>query len=498
MLTIDQLKDRIGEVHDLGQALSLLHWDQETQMPRGAAEARARQISTLSGHLHRLATAKDIGEALRHFAADGKDLAEDDRLMVREALWDHDRATKLPEDFVREESELTSKAHFAWVDARKADDFDIFRPYLERIVDLCRRKADLYGFEGSPYNGLLAGYERGMTAEALKPLFAELATRQKNLIARIAASPRQPDRAWLDQKWPIDAQEAFSRAILEQMTFDFDHGRLDVAAHPFCTSFSCNDVRLTTRYSEDDLFSSLYSAMHEGGHGLYERGLDEHWNRTPLGDSVSLGIHESQSRMWENMIGRSRPFWKHNLPALKKAFPGMLDHVTVDQAYACANTVRPSLIRVEADECTYNLHIIIRFEIELELLEGRLAPKDIPELWNAKYKDYLGLDVPSNALGCLQDIHWSMGGLGYFPTYTLGNLYAAQLFEAILRDIPDLDDRIEAGDLKTLREWLRTQIHLPGRRMTAPQLIEKVTGQRPTHEPYMRYLETKFGQLYNL
>lgn len=498
MLSFNDAKARLHELDDIADALSIIHWDRETMMPRGAAESRGRQLATLSALHHRLATDKDLGAALRRYAEDGAGLSPDEQAMAREALWDYDRATKLPEDFVREEAELESKAHFAWVDARKADDYSLFRPLLAKLLDMARRKADLYGYEGSPYNGLFSNYERGMSTEAIRPMFALLAERQKDLIRRIVESPVQPDLAFLDGEWPIDAQEDFSRFVLGQMGFDFDHGRLDVAAHPFCTSFGVDDVRLTSRYDKSDLFSALFSAMHEGGHGLYERGLDPEWARTPLGRACSLGIHESQSRLWENMVGRSLPFWRRNLPELRKRFPGRLDAVGLEEFHFAINAVRPSLIRVEADECTYNLHIIIRFELEVAMVEGRLAVDDVPEAWNAKYKEYLGVDVPSDADGCLQDIHWSMGGMGYFSTYTLGNVYAAQIFEAVRRAIPDLDAQVEAGEMSALREWLRANIHMKGRRHLAPALVEEATGAAPSPEPYLRYLEDKFGALYQL
>lgn len=494
----ESVVERLQEVSYLGNAISVLHWDQETYMPEGAADVRGRQLAATSGILHRMATDQELGDDLRRLANDGVDLDSDQRKLVDEALYDYERSNKLPESFVKEIAEADSRGIIAWKKARKAKDFSLFADALAKNYELARRAADYYGYEGSVYNGLLENYERGMTAEMLKPLFAELATRQKDLVARIVASPSQPDESWLNREWPVDMQERFSRSVLEMMGFDFDHGRLDVAAHPFCTSFTANDVRLTSRYDTGLLFSSLYSAMHEGGHGLYERGLPSEWEGTPLAHSISLGVHESQSRLWENMIGRSRPFWHASIGMFRDAFAGMLDGVDAEKAYAASNAVRPSLIRVEADECTYNLHIIIRFEIEVAVLEGDLKPADIPGVWNEKYKEYLGVTPPDDSVGCLQDIHWSQGGIGYFPTYTLGNIYAAQFFEKMETDLPDLWAGVEAGDLAPVRGWLRENIHQVGRKFTAPELLKRVSGRDLTIEPYMKYLETKFGELYKL
>lgn len=494
---LTQLRERMGEMFDVGSALALLEWDMEVMMPPQAAEARGRHLATLSGLRHRLATAPEFGRLL-HELREAHDLGEDDRRLVAEALYDYERATRLPEAFVKELAEAQARGYNAWIEARRQSDFAMFRPHLEKIVELERRAADYYGFEGSPYNALLETYERGMRAEKLRPLFAELAERQSTLLHRIMASGNRPDLSWLDGAWSVDAQQSLSLRVLNDMGFELEAGRLDTAPHPFCTTFALRDVRLTTRYHPDQAFSALFTAMHEGGHGLYEQGFDPAYEGTPLSLAPSLGIHECNSRLWENIVGRSRAFWRHYLPVAREYFPEQLRDVTVDMIYPAVNRVEPTLIRVEADECTYNLHVIARFELEIDLIEGRLAVKDLPEAWNAKYKHYLGIDVPNDAQGCLQDVHWSHGLFGYFPTYTLGNLYSAQVYEVVEKEIPDIQDRIEAGHLRVLREWLRERIHLVGRRKTAPEIVQAISGREPESAPYLRYLETKFGELYGV
>ncbi len=495
---LDELRTRLEEIYDLKGITCLLEWDMEVLMPPKGAEARGRQMSTLAAIAHRRATDPALGTLLDELSDDDS-LLPDDKLMVAEAQHDFRRATCLPEAFVREQTEAHSNGYSTWTEARRANDFAAFKPALERNVELARRAADYFGYEQSPYDALLDHYERGMTAARLRALFGPLATSLKDLVARIASSPSKPDVSWLDgTTWNLPAQEKFSHRVLKDMGYDFDAGRLDVAPHPFCTNFDLADVRITSRYFEDMPFSSLQSAMHEGGHALYEQGFDPDYRGTPISDAPSLGIHECNSRMWENMIGRSLPFWRHYIGVFREHFPGQADAITADQAYAAVNQVAPSLIRVEADECTYNLHVIIRFEIECDLIEGRLAVGDLPDAWNAKYKEYLGIDVPNDANGCMQDVHWSAGLLGYFPTYTLGNLYAAQIFEKILADMPDLWANVESGKLLGLREWLREHIHLVGRRKMAPEIVETITGKAPDSAAFLRYLETKFGALYSL
>jgi carboxypeptidase Taq len=491
----ETLQERLGEVLDVQAAIALLHWDQEVYMPPKGAEARGRQLATLSALAHRLFTSEDVSRLLREAAEESLDA--DAARTVAEARYDYDHAVKLPEKFVQRFAGEQSKAYEVWVKARADADFARFAPHLETLVDLLRQKADYLGYEGSPYNALLEEYERGMTVEQLRGIFGVLAARQSGLVERIRNAP-QPSFPWLDQEWDEAAQWGITLHVLRDMGFDFDAGRQDKSVHPFTTNFDLQDVRITTRVQRRELFSALTGSIHEGGHALYEQGFRPEDRRTWLAQAPSLGIHESQSRMWENMIGRSLPFWRHYAPSLRAAYPGQLDAVTPEDLHRAINLVRPSFIRVEADECTYNLHIILRFEIELALIEGQVRVAEVPELWNHKIRQYLGLDVPNDALGCLQDIHWSHGSMGYFPTYALGNLYAAQLFEKIESDVPALWVQVAAGDFTALRDWLREHVHRAGRRKTAPEIVRDATGRAPGPEAFLRYLENKYSALYGI
>lgn len=493
-----QLKQKIGEVKDINNATALLHWDQEVYMPPKGAAARGQQLATLSSLAHRLFTDPEMGRRLQELDEEKDKLSEDEAKLVSETLYDYQRATKLPESFVHVFSIEQSKAYEAWVKARKESKFSLFQPHLEKIVQLLRQKADLMGYEGTPYNALLEDYERGTRAEALKDLFKQLAAEQSALVEEIVNSPNQPETKWVDRTWDPQKQWEFTMRVVKDLGYDMEAGRQDISVHPFSTSFDVQDVRITTRLNEKELFSALTGSIHETGHALYEQGLRPEDSRTTLGEAISLGIHESQSRMWENMIGRSLPFWKHYTQPLQAVFPEPLAEITAEKIYRAINRVQPSFIRVEADECTYNLHVILRFEIEMALFGGQIHVEQVPELWNVKMKDYLGLDVPNDAMGCLQDIHWSHGSLGYFPTYTLGNLYAAQMFEKIVQDMPDLWGQVEQGQFSGLLGWLREKVHRVGRRMTAPELIQSVTGKQLSSEPYLRYLRTKYGELYGL
>ena len=490
---IADLREKLGEISDLNSAIALLQWDQEVYMPPKAAKGRGQQMATLSSLRHRFFTAPELGDALKELNDVSHLLDPDDAKLVEETLIDYTRAQKLPESFVREFAEAQSDAYGSWVDARKASSFEQFKPQLKRLVDLLRQRADYFGYEGSPYNALLDEYERGLTVDILTPVFTDLAKRQSDLVARVAAKPKIHDLAWLEQEWSEDAQWNFSMEVLRDLGYDFDAGRQDRSVHPFTTNFDLYDVRITTRVNKRELFSCLTGSIHECGHALYEQGFQDRDRRTCLAEAISLGIHESQSRMWENIIGRSLPFWKHYGPKMRAHFPGQLEGVSPEQICAGLNQVAPSLIRVEADECTYNLHVILRFEIELALIEGAIEVEDVPAVWNEKVKQYLGLDVPSDAEGCLQDIHWSHGAMGYFPTYALGNLYASQMFEQITKDIPDIWAQVENGAFNGLLEWLRKHVHRVGRRKTAGELIEKISGAPLSAEPFMRYLETKYA-----
>jgi carboxypeptidase Taq len=496
--TLAELRKRLGEIADVQSAASLLSWDQETYMPKKAGPGRGEQLATLAGIAHRFFVSPELGALLDDLDAARDAISPADAKLVEVVRYEYARSMKLPEAFVQRFAQEQSRALEAWVRAREASDFQAFQPHFETLVDLSKEKAGYLGYEGSPYNALLDEFERGMTAEQLKVLFGELASQQSALVARIMESPNQPDTSWLTGEWDEQPQWDFTLRVLGDMGFDLEAGRQDKSVHPFTANFDVYDVRLTTRLSRTDLFSALMGSIHEGGHGLYIQGHDPADRRTPLLEGASLGMHESQSRMWENVIGRSLPFWCHYVPLLRDAFPGRLDGVTPEQVHRTVNRVQPSLIRVEADECTYNLHIILRFEIEVALMEGDISVAQVPEAWNAKMKEYLGLDVPDDTHGCLQDIHWSHGAIGYFPTYALGNLYAAQIGETMEKEMPGLWEDVAIGQFGELLAWLRENIHRHGRRKLAGEIVRDITGEDPSPAPYLRYLESKFSKLYAL
>ncbi len=494
---MEALEGRIAQIRDLQHAAALLQWDQEVHMPPKGAPARGRQLATLSALAHRLLVAGETRKLMEKAESGSATFEKDAQTHLREIRYEYDRATRLPEAFVQHLAEVRSNAYHAWVDARAHNAFETFRPHLEKIVDLMRAQAEYIGYEESPYDALLEEYERGMTAAQLRPIFGTLGERQRTLVRAVGAAP-PPDTAWLAGEWDVERQWAFTMEVLRDLGYDLEAGRQDRSVHPFTTSFDLYDVRITTRFDPHDPFSALMGTIHECGHALYEQGFRPEDQLKLLGDAPGLGIHESQSRLWENVIGRSLPFWEHYLPRLQEHFPGQLAGRTAEDIYRAVNRVAPSFIRVEADECTYNLHVILRFELEVELIEGRLQVADVPEAWNAKVKDYLGLDVPDDAHGCLQDIHWSHASFGYFPTYTLGNLYAAQLCNQIEADLPGLWEDVRAGRFGPLLAWLRTHVHEVGRRKLGPAIVEAAAGAAPSPEPYLQYLESKYRALYGL
>ncbi len=491
----------LREVATITSAQALLSWDQETMMPPRGAAFRATQLATLSGLVHDRSTSPELGEMISAAEAD-PDVQADEALAasVREMRRDYDRAVRLPGSLVREMTEAFALGMEAWRSARERNDFAAFLPHLEKTVDLNRRAAEAYGVPegGELYDALLEGYEPGMTAAEVDRVFSGLRADLAPLIHEIAEAATRPGDAFADRRLSIPDQQAFNRAVVERMGFDMEAGRLDVSTHPFCSGIAPGDTRLTSRYREDGFLDALSSTMHEGGHGMYEQGLPEQHFGAPLGEAAGLGIHESQSRMWENMVGRSRPFWEWALPQAKAAFPEQLGDVDLDAAFGAANVVQPTLIRVESDEATYNLHIMLRFDLERAMLKGDLAPADLPEAWNERIRSDLGIEVPDDRRGCLQDVHWSMGAIGYFPTYTLGNLYAAQLWAAAREELTDLDAGIAAGDFSPLLRWLRENIHQHGRRFPAPELCERVTQRPLSHDPLIGYLREKLTPLYGL
>lgn len=503
LATLEPLTNRLLEIRRIQSAASVLSWDQETYMPAGGGAARAEQIATLEGLAHEKLVSQEVETLLADWidpatgqAAAGWD--EPSRSLLRETWRDFSRAKKLPSAFVIRLSRECSLAQQAWVTAREESRFSKFLPSLRTIISLKREEADYLGYRNSPYDALLDTYEPGATIGQLAPLFTELRERLVVLLRKVQASGVAVDDTCLHQRFDQAKQIEFGRLVLVAMGYDFERGRLDLSAHPFTTSFHPTDVRVTTRVFEKDLPSCLFSCIHEGGHGLYDQGLDPRYYGSPLGESVSLGIHESQSRLWENCVGRSRAFWHCFYPILQQTFPQQLATVPLDLFYAAINRASPSLIRVEADELTYNLHIMLRVEIEQALIENRVQPDDLPELWNEKMQSYLGIVPEQDAEGVLQDVHWSMGAFGYFPTYTLGNLYAVQFFEQAKQELPQLEEHIAAGQLVPLRRWLEQKIHRWGRMFTPDHLARRVTGKGVSPEPFLHYLEGKYRELYQL
>jgi carboxypeptidase Taq len=501
--TYDELIGLVKEANLVHSTENLLWWDQEAMMPSKGVAFRSRQFAQLASIHHRMITDPRVGDLISACEADGQLMADPigpPAVNVREVRRRYDRQTKVPEELVCELAEVTSLAQHEWAEARKDSDFARFRPWLEKIVDLTKRKAECFGWPdgGEPWDALAEDYELGCTAAGVEAVFAPLRERLTTLVSDLMGSATPPDNAFNEQELPIEQQEKFVRFVSEQIGFDYSRGRLDRSTHPFCSGTHCNDVRITTRFHEDNVNDALGSTMHESGHGIYEQGLPAEHIGTPRGDSVSLGIHESQSRMWENQVGRSRSFWIWCQPKLQEFFGSATARLDVNTVYGGANIVRPDFIRVEADEATYNLHIMVRFEIERALMTGDLAAADIPGVWNERYTAFLGLEVPDDRRGCLQDIHWSGGSIGYFPTYTLGNLYAAQFFEKALEDMPDLLDQFEQGEFGGLKDWLNRAIHSRGQQYRAAELCEHVTGKPLSADPLLRHLEGKLKPLYAL
>lgn len=482
---------------------AILSWDQEVFMPPQGVAYRAQQLSQLARMHHETFTDPRVGDLLAACEEDAA-LNSDPRSVaavnVREIRHDYDRQTRLPASLVAEEAELASLGQHSWAEARKNSDFSQFAPMLGRIVELLRRKAECYGWPegGEPWDALAEDYEPGCTAADVERVFVPLRDRLQALIHEITGSSRKPSNAFNERPLAIAEQQRFVQFVAKAIGFDFSRGRLDVSTHPFCSGTHGNDVRLTTRFHEMNVNDALGSTMHEAGHGIYEQGLLVEHVGTPMGTAVSLGIHESQSRMWENQVGRSVAFWRWCYPKLGEYFGKGTDGLSFDDVYGAVNIVKPDFIRVEADEATYNMHIMVRFEIERAIMRGDIDVADIPAIWNERYKDYLGLDVPNDAKGCLQDIHWSMVAMGYFPTYTLGNLYSAQLFEAALDAIPDLYAQFERGEFTALRTWLNTNVHAHGRRYRAADLCEHVTGKPLSADPLLRHLEGKLRPIYGI
>lgn len=497
---LDQLKTRLGEIHDLHRANSVLGWDQQTYMPGGGSHARAEQSATLQKISHELFTADETGRLIDAAAreTDRLDPDSDDARLISVTRRDYHKARKVPADLVAEIARVTGQAVDVWTQARVQSDWKPFEPYLQKIVDLNRKLADTLGYPEKPYDALLDQFEPDMKTSQVQAVFNSIKPDLIELVRQIAAKADVAGDAVLRREYDEQQQWNFGLDVIKRYGYDFTRGRQDRSVHPFTTSFSIGDVRITTRVERNFLSPALFGTLHECGHALYEQGINPELERTPLADGASLGMHESQSRMWENLVGRSRPFWQFFFPKLQATFPTQLADQTLESFYRAANTVSPSLVRVEADEVTYGLHIMLRFELENEMIEGRLKIADVPEAWNAKMQDFLGITPPTTALGALQDIHWSGGMIGYFPTYQLGNLISLQLWDKINADIPDLTEQITRGEFGALLMWLRTNLHQHGRKFTSVELLQRITGGGLNPAPYLKYLKAKFGDVYGL
>lgn len=496
----DQLCRHARETALLTAAESALGWDERCLLPVEGAEFRAEQVTLLAGMIHQRRTDPRMGEWLEQLSdsALAQDPHSDVGTTVRRLKREFDKRSKLPQALVEELTRTASLAQHAWQEARANSDFAAFRPHLEKTFQLKREQAAAVGYPECPYDALLDDFEPGEVASQVASVLAGLRSALVPLVAEIAQSGRRPDLRVLTRHYPMATQEWFGRTAASRIGFDFRRGRLDTTIHPFCSSLGPHDCRITTRYDAHFFPTAFFGILHEAGHGIYDQGLRTDLYGLPPAEAVSLGIHESQSRLWENLVGRSRAFWEYFYPLAQQAFPEALAHAEFDTFYFAINDVRPSLIRVEADEATYNLHILIRFELEQALLDDELSVGDLPAAWNAKYRDYLGIVPGNDADGVLQDIHWSAGLVGYFPTYSLGNLYAAQLFEQANADLGGLAGQFARGEFQPLREWLLEKVHVQGQRFTAAELVERVTGKPLSHDALIRHLRGKLGELYGL
>lgn len=496
-MALQQLKSHLATLSDLYATNSVLGWDQQTYMPAGGVSTRADQLETISRLIHERATSSELGQLLDQL--DGQlDPETDDGALVRIARRDYQNDTKLSADLVARLSRVTALADAVWVQARQTADWSLFAPHLTQIIELQREMAEQYGYTTHPFDALINVNEPGTTKAQIEQMYSALKTGTLPLIKAIREQQDEARTAPLHGQFDEGKQEQFGMEVIKHFGFDWHRGRQDRAVHPFCTHFSMNDVRLTTRFDPAWLAPALFGTMHEAGHGLYEQGIAPHLTRTPLASGCSMGLHESQSRLWENIVGRSRPFWEYFYGPLQRMFPEQFDSVECETFYRAINSVQPSFIRVEADELTYNLHTLLRFEIELDLLEGTLAVQDVPAAWNAKVEEYLGITPPNDTLGALQDVHWSAGLFAYFPTYTIGNVLAVQFFDAAVTAHPSIPAEMAQGEFGTLYGWLNQNIYQHGRKYDPNDLVTRATGRPMDTAPYLNYLQTKYGELYSL
>jgi carboxypeptidase Taq len=486
----NQYSEKLRKIADIKYAAAVLQWDLETYLPAKGVAARSRQLATLNGLAHQYSTDENLGSILQELK-EANDLTFKQKRNIELTLEDFEKQQKFSSSFVEKMSEAVSAAFYSWIDSRKKNDFNTYQPALEKLVELKREEAELLGYQFHPYNAMLDQYEKGATVEMLDKIFDKALMPLKELMEEIISKP-QVSTDFLHQKYPHQKQWDWGMYLVKALGFDLEAGRQDVSEHPFTTNFSARDVRLTTRINEKDFANMTWSCIHETGHGLYEQGLPDEEYGLPSGEFASLSIHESQSRLWENCVGRSFPFWQYYLPVLKQYFPEQLNNIDVAQFVGAINKVEPSLIRTEADELTYHFHVYIRYALEKEVISGNLAVKDIPAYWNELYAKYLDLTVPDDRNGCLQDVHWSHGSFGYFPTYSLGTFYASQFWLKATQDIPGLEVEISKGNTSSLLGWLRTNIHIHGKTYTSAQLCEMVTGKGLDSDLFIQYLRNKF------
>lgn len=496
---LDQLKTLLAEIADLDRANALLGWDQQVYMPRGGAEDRGNVLATIATIEHQKSTSEELGKLLddlKPYAAT-LDPDSDDACIILRTAHNFDKNRKIPNSWVAEFAKATTLGQTAWEEAKAKSDFKVFQSHLEKIVALRRDYADFFKPYDHIYDPLLDDFEPGLKTHEVQQIFGTLRPEQIKLIQEIAARPKVDD-SFLKLDFDEKGQEEFGLEVAKAIGFDFNRGREDVSVHPFTTSFGIDDVRITTHFLADRVASAIFSTIHETGHGLYEQGISPSLRRTPLATGASSAIHESQSRMWENIVGRSKPFWTRFYPRLQEIFPSQLANVRLADFYRAVNTVEPSFIRTEADEATYNLHIMLRLELEIALMDGSVQVKDLPQVWNAKMQEFLGITPPNDRLGVLQDVHWSGGMFGYFPTYALGNLIAVQIWERMSSSMPDVNSRMEQGDFLGILHWLRDNLHRHGSKFEPQDLVKRVTGNTIQSEPYMKYLRNKYAEIYGL
>ncbi|MEX2461326.1 MAG: carboxypeptidase M32 [Paenibacillaceae bacterium] len=499
----DQLtafRELVKKIKSYEEAVGLIYWDMRTGLPKKGVESRSEVVGMLSTDMFKLSISDEMGNFLQ-FLSEPQHWAQIDTLnrkIISECQKEYDRSRKIPTEKYQAYVVLTSKAESLWEEAKHTSNYAMFQPYLEQIVAANLEFIELWGYKDNKYDTLLDMYEPGMTVAKLDEVFGALRKKLVPLVASIQASQSQPETAFLRQTFTKEQQKKFSLFILAQMGYDFEAGRLDETVHPFATGLNPGDVRITTRYLEHDVVSALFGTIHEGGHALYEQNISTDLLGTNLCTGTSMGIHESQSRFWENMIGRSEAFWDRYYADLQKTFPGQFDDVPVHAFYKAINGVKPSLIRIEADELTYNLHIMIRYEIEKALFNETITVAELPKFWNEKYKEYLGVEPANHAEGVLQDVHWSGGAFGYFPSYALGNMYAAQIRHTLLQRIPHLEELVKQGDLLPIKAWLVEQIYQYGKSLTPAEIMMQVTGEALNPDYLVTYLEEKYNEIYNL